>query len=73
MSAELFAFTGQTRIDMAPQTVLEGAKEDDLTVVLVLGRDSDGNLCAYGSTCSRATNILLCREFEHKLLAGDYS
>jgi hypothetical protein len=72
VSAEIINFPGLTKADLPVDSILDGARSAELDVVLVLGRDADGNLYAAGSTGDRATNVLLCREFEHKLLSGKY-
>lgn len=43
-SAEIVPFTGQTSLDLSPSDVLEGALEQGLASVLVIGFLSDGSL-----------------------------
>lgn len=52
--------------------VLDGAREQDLTEVLVIGWDSDGEIYGACSTGRTADILELIDTFKSKLVRGDY-
>lgn len=70
--AEVIAFPGNTKLDIDPADVLDAAKANAVSPVLVLGMWNDGELYAAGSTSDMALLILLLEKFKHKVLSGDY-
>jgi len=66
----VFKFGGITKAPIPVERVLNGALADNLDIVLVLGRDADGELRAYASVGTNEVNVLLCEEFKHELLSG---
>jgi hypothetical protein len=62
-----------TKLDIAVETVLEGAAEANLREVIVLGRQADGGVEYFGSSLARTAEvILLLRRLEHRLLNEEF-
>ena len=64
-------FPGYTKLDIDPDGVLNGAK-GELESVLILGTCQDGEPYVAASTSNRAELLLLVKQFEFNLLSGYY-
>lgn len=70
--ADILKFSGNTRHDINPDEVLEGAK-GQLTSVVVIGYDRDGYLFLASSSADGPKVNWLLDKVKHKLINGDYS
>jgi hypothetical protein len=70
--AEILKFTGSTRHDIDPDEVLEGAK-GQLKSVVVIGYDAEGDIFLASSSADGKTVNWLLDKVKHKLINGDYS
>ena len=61
-----------TLAEIPVERVLDEAKKEDFTIVLVLGRKEGGELVPASSTAGTAEVLLMIKEFEHALLSGEY-
>jgi len=62
-----------TTLDLPPERVLNGAIEADLSEVVIIGRDQEGNEYFASSIADGADVIWLADRMKLKLLSGDYS
>ena len=71
--SNVIQFSGDTRLDIDPDKVLEGAK-GELKSVLVIGecKDNDGRHWFASSTTDAGQLLWLIETFKHKLMAGDF-
>ena len=68
----IYKFTGETRNDINPDDVLDGAK-GQCENVLIVGNDSEGNLYVAASTAKVSELLRLIETFKFKLLNGDFN
>lgn len=66
--AKILDFTGETTADIPTKTVLEGAIEQDLNTVLVIGFCKDGQYYYAASTSSAGEMLLLVEIFKSKVI-----
>jgi len=71
MSAEIIGFPGRTKLDIHPDKVLEGAK-GELGTAVVIGYTGGGKIWLSSSTGDKASIVLLIEQIKFKLLNGDY-
>jgi hypothetical protein len=60
-----------TRMEVDPDTVLEGAK-GQLTQVLIIGKHVDGFMYAAASTPNKEKLLMALEEFKFQLLSGEF-
>ncbi len=63
---------GYTRLDIDPDKVLDGAKEN-LETVLVLGDCEDGEFYCAASTSDKNKLLFMIELFKFKLMRGDFN
>lgn len=71
MSADILAFTGDTKIQDRPETVLEKAKGWGMERCIVLGWKEDGSFCFGGSFSELGEIVLLLRCGEQHLMSAN--
>lgn len=71
MTAEVIKFPGSTTLDIPPDNVLDGAK-GELKTAIVMGYDKEKRIWLSASTADKATLLLLIEQIKFKLLNGDY-
>jgi hypothetical protein len=64
-------FNGYTKLDITPDKVLECAKGQCETV-LVIGKEHEGNLYVASSTANTGEILRLMELLKFKLMRGDY-
>lgn len=67
--ADVLQFTGETVLPIAPESVLEGAKDGGLQTVIVLGHGPDGKLYFASSHSDLAEVLLLLKRGEMQVVS----
>jgi hypothetical protein len=70
--AEIIQFTGQTKLDINPDAVLDGAK-GQLTTVFVCEYEADGSLYFASSTAQTAEILFMLEKFKFKVMRRDFN
>jgi len=63
---------GATRLDIPAERVLNAALEADLSEVVILGRDQEGNEYFASSIADGADVVWLADRLKFKLISGEY-
>jgi len=61
-------FTGSTLLDLPPALVLDAAKAANLEIVVIVGRDGDGELYAASSSSDVGMALVLFEEFKREVI-----
>lgn len=69
--ADIINFPGDTRLDIHPDKILEGAV-GELVDVLVLGYNADGFFEVRASGTNKADLLMMVERFKFKLMSGDF-
>jgi hypothetical protein len=62
-----------TTLDIPPERVLNAALEADLSEVVIMGRDRDGNEYFASSIADGGDVVWLAERIKLKLISGDFS
>lgn len=62
-----------TRLDLPPERILNAALEADLSEVVIIGRDQDGNEYFASSIADGADVVWLAQRMTLKLVSGDFT
>ena len=71
LMGEVLEFTGATKVDIPPEKVIEGASEERLKSVFIVGWDQDDNLFMASSDGSIGEILHLLEIAKRELLNGD--
>ena len=63
---------GITKLDIPPERVLSAALEAELSEVVIMGRDQEGNEYFASSIADGADVIWLAERMKLKLISGEY-
>ena len=69
--ADIINFPGDTRLDIHPDKILEGAV-GELVDVLILGYNADGFFEVRSSGTNKADLLMMAELFKFKLMNGDF-
>lgn len=69
--ADIISFPGDTRLDIHPDKILDGAI-GELVDVLILGYNADGHFEVRSSTTNKNNLLMMAERFKFKLLNGDF-
>ena len=69
--ADIINFPGDTRLDIHPDKILEGAV-GELVDVLILGYNADGGFDVRSSGTNKADLLMMAERFKFKLMNGDF-
>lgn len=70
MTADIIPFGGVTRLDLNPDQVLDGAK-GELSSVLIIGFDKEGELYCAASASDGGEILWLLEACKRELMEGD--
>lgn len=62
-----------TKLDLPPERILNAALEADLSEVVIIGRDQDGNEYFASSIADGADVVWLAQRMTLKLVSGDFT
>jgi len=69
--ADIINFPGDTRLDIHPDKILEGAI-GELVDVLILGYNANGGFEVRSSGTNKNNLLMMAKRFEFKLMSGDF-